>query len=327
MKYRLLFPSLLVLLAGTGRADETDKARLREAARLPLVSAFGGVQFSPTHGFSLPGEKRDVPAEIAAVLKEMKGDSQDAKRHLQLSELYELAGDPKRGEEAAGKAVNLFRQQLKDAPGNGPTLALLGESLAASGKLDEAEKTLREAVKVSPRDWHTWTALSQFLNKKAIRVLLDPLKDQKVKIRRDSLLTLALNRKIAGAQAAEAEKAFDEARTSMDRAVESWPAARNGNPMRTAPWAGFCRPRSCQRCTGPGPKGLPRSRYRFPPRPLPIFGKRQSSKRWTRGQSAWPSLPTVCCASTRARHRRPGPEATPTGKDCRRKHAREPARR
>jgi tetratricopeptide (TPR) repeat protein len=76
-----------------------------------------------------------------------------------------------RSQEAFAQSVALYRFRAKSQPRNGRLLAQFGEALSAAKKEMEAERVLRQAVKVAPREWRAWVALGRFLADRSFAAL------------------------------------------------------------------------------------------------------------------------------------------------------------
>ncbi len=147
------------------------KERLRRLVHLPTVSVGIGVNFDSTHGFEMMSQQTDVNREIGEIKKELLGNGADAPRHFRLACLYAEVGDRNRAISELDRAIALYRQQDAAQSDNGKLLAGLGEALNAAGKTAEAERTLRQGIKVSPREWTCRVAFGRFLMRYSFGVL------------------------------------------------------------------------------------------------------------------------------------------------------------
>ena len=164
MRTWMLTVSLLVGLAHCSAAQPINRPKLREAAERPRENFTFGIGFTQNH-FMLNSDKPlDNPTQIAELLKQMKGNATDAERYERLSRLYAEQDNKGREKAAKDKAIELLRQHLKSHPNDGRMMALYGECLGGSEPPDpEAEKILRRATAVSPKEWVTWTTLGTYL--------------------------------------------------------------------------------------------------------------------------------------------------------------------
>jgi tetratricopeptide (TPR) repeat protein len=222
MRNALALVVLAALGTGIAPAQQVNKEALKQAARLPRISLFTGVKCSE-EGYGLLGERLEPDLEIAALRKALKDDASDAERHLRLSQLYLDAHDQRQAQEAAAKAVEQFRQRLKTQPNSGALLAQLGQALDLLGKRDDAETTLRQAVKAAPDDYHCWLPLGKFLTCRAVDVLLGSTDKRDAVFDFEKTVQLAAAGKLAKDAAAQADKLLEEARGCYDRAVKQAP--------------------------------------------------------------------------------------------------------
>ena len=151
-----------------------DKAKLRQAAAFPVITVQPSVVFNAQGGYRSSSDKRDLPAEIAALRKTLTGGASEAAGRYRLGQLYDEANDPVHAKEAFLQSAALLRGQLAARPDDGLTLADLGTSLSAAGQNVEAETALRRAVRLAPGRAKVWTALGDFLTSRAGAALLPP---------------------------------------------------------------------------------------------------------------------------------------------------------
>ncbi len=220
MRTRTAVLALAFLLTGVSPTRALDRARLREAGRLPLVTARAGIGFNSLGEFILQGERAD-PAQITVLEKAMKGDASDAERHYRLGQLTD--GD--KSERAFAKAVSLFREQVKANPKDAWVLAQLGQALAAAGQMKEADKVLRQAVALAPRDWRCRVALGRYLQGRVEDLLFQSIPSgRKGGATFDQLLACLADKKVEPRALARALKGLNEAANCFDRAVAAAPA-------------------------------------------------------------------------------------------------------
>ncbi len=233
MGRRCLFGTWVVLLWAGSLAWGADRPALRELSKLPTLTFDVGVSFSFSRGRGLRlwWDFPDYPAEIAALEKSLKGDAWDAERVHRIGELAREMGDDARASKAFERAVALYRERLKAQPGSGLLMASLGQALGDLGKIEEAEKTLREAARVAPKEWRCWMLLAQLLENQALAILTGPAAG-------GSAADEMLARAFAGvspahlpqpAELERAERLLDEARDTHDRAVAIAMETTQGN--------------------------------------------------------------------------------------------------
>ncbi len=157
----LLVASLGLALHAT--APPPAQERLRRLVRLPDLAPPLGLAFDPLHGFDNLSERAEALHEIDEAQKALRGDSSDAPRYLRLGRLYAEAGNGAQARFALNQAVALYRKQGADQSSDGGVLAGFGEALAAARQNEEAERVLRQAVKIDPKDWRCRNALGHLL--------------------------------------------------------------------------------------------------------------------------------------------------------------------
>lgn len=222
------------LFAGSS-AWGADVPVLRKLAKLPTLTYEVGVSFSFSRGRGLRlwWDRPDYPADIAALEGSLKGDAWDAERVHRIGELAREMGDDARAGKEFTRAVTLYRERLKAQPKSGLLMASLGQALGDAGKADEAEKTLREAVRISAKEWRCWMLLAQHLENRTLTLLAGGTTMPE----RDAVDQL-LGRAFAGMPPAYkpdpagldlAQRLLDEARDARDRAVAAAMQATGGN--------------------------------------------------------------------------------------------------
>jgi Tfp pilus assembly protein PilF len=224
-------------------AAEVDRARLRQAACLPVIEAMIDLRVDE-EGFHVPGDTPDVRPEIDKLLRALTGDASDAERYHLLANLYARQKDTSREQEARKKAIELYRQQLRAQPNNGRLMGQLGTALEQSGVFSEAETLDREAVKASPEDADVWINLGWFLNQKGIRTLREAAGKS---CNAAEALELAKEGHLSPQAAEQAAKCFDEAAPCLDKAVACAPKStkpyvqRAGSRLFRAEWTNTIR--------------------------------------------------------------------------------------
>ena len=221
--------SVWLLLAGfltsflQGAAPARDQDRLRKLVRLPRLSFQVGLNFDPIRGLVVEAGRSSAARDIADIRKLMHGDSADAPRYYEIGIFLLEMGDVPRATQSFGRAVSLYRQQSADQSTDGSVLTAFGDALAAAGELAEAERVLRQAVALAPKDWSCHLALGRLLTLRALSVgsLEGRAPAQPAEL---SGLVGELSRTKPSAQQLEkAQKAADDAIGSLDRAVELAP--------------------------------------------------------------------------------------------------------
>jgi tetratricopeptide (TPR) repeat protein len=228
MNRTLIATLAAIALARTGAAQSADHAKLREAVKLPQMSINFQFHADLGRGFGLHD---DPTVRIAALRKTLHGDSSDADIYNRIGELYNThaLNANKQAQEAFAKAIPLYRKQLETQPRNGWILAQLGSDLFQVHEYAEAEKMLREAVRVAPQDWRTWAELGTFVQNNAVRIFVGNGKTLNFSANGaadlQQKLDPILNKKLSSEQIALLQQATEEAHTDFDRAVALKPDA------------------------------------------------------------------------------------------------------
>jgi tetratricopeptide (TPR) repeat protein len=172
--HRAVIIGIAALRAAAVAAPAANEARLQQSVTLPTVDLTLETHWSLADLEKLLEQRRDrlAPAQEAAVLtRSMKGNSGDAERYQRLGQLYRQLNDQDRAKRADQRAALLFRQRLKARPGDSHLLTRLGELLTNLERPAEAEKMLRQAVRISPKAWTAWAALGELLQTRAFQTL------------------------------------------------------------------------------------------------------------------------------------------------------------
>ncbi len=217
MQTRLLPIMLLIAFATRSECQEVDSKKLCELIRIPSPSLMLGIRFNTEKGFLLLGERSDNSAEIAALEKALCGDAKDAERYYLLSDLYD---DDEKSKRATAMATDLFKKQFQQDPRNGRLAMRLGQCLRDGYKDDEAEKMLRQAVALAPKNAECWLALGDFLWTNALNALGGADKHAESQM---AALARLMTGTIAPEDLARCSKLAKEASDCMDRAVAASP--------------------------------------------------------------------------------------------------------
>ncbi len=206
-------------------ATPTDgKERLRRLIHLPTVSVGIGVNFDSTRGFEMMSQQGDAKREIEEINKLLVGNGADAPRHFRLACLYAEAGDRNQGAIALDRALTLYRQQDAGQSDNGKLLAAYGEALNAAGRTAEAERVLRQGIKVAPREWTCRVALGRFLTREAFGSLLGGERKSDGLSPLPSSVADLLARKPSAGQVEKARKLADDSVEQYNEAVSLAPS-------------------------------------------------------------------------------------------------------
>ncbi|MDB6023368.1 MAG: Tetratricopeptide 2 repeat protein [Pedosphaera sp.] len=159
----------LLALTVRGATPELGKDALRKLVRLPSIAFEATWAFDPERGFSVGSNEAKVLAKIADLRQQMKHDPGDAENYLQIAELYSSLNDSANARKTYSRAADFFRKRLELQPDDGLLLTGLGPALDGSGKTQEAESVLRQAVRLAPKEWKCRVALGRFLDAQARR--------------------------------------------------------------------------------------------------------------------------------------------------------------
>lgn len=214
-------------LIAPAHAQGVDMARLKRAAALPSIS------ITTDFGFSARlvhlGDTRDLLTQITRIDQELKTNPTDSVRWQRLGVLRSERGETNESRDAYQKAASLLEKALATKPDDSKLQARQGECYLALGRTAEAEATLRNAVRVSPKEWRAWIALGELLDSKAWKRLsltqaeLDSLKAIKNPAELQVKMTTGFRQKLTPAALTEAKRLSDEARLCYDRAIASGP--------------------------------------------------------------------------------------------------------
>ncbi|MGC4044488.1 MAG: tetratricopeptide repeat protein [Armatimonas sp.] len=218
---------LTAALVAPAYSQGVDMARLKRAAAMPSISITADFSFSAR--LVHLGDTRDLLAQITRIDQELKTNPTDSIRWQRLGVLRSERGDTNESREAYQKAVNLLEKALATKPDDSKLQARQGECYSALGRTAEAEAVLRNAVRVSPKEWRAWIALGELLDGKAWKRLslsqaeLDSLKAIKNPAELQVKMTTGFQQKLTPTALSEAKRLSDEARQCYDRAVAAGP--------------------------------------------------------------------------------------------------------
>lgn len=216
-------PPPMPKLIGTPQTTEAkawkiDEAKLRKTVRLPHIAIEVGIIFNSEEGFVFPGATEKAATEIVALKKALKGDHSDAERYLQLGLLYRKVKDKEEAKLAYQKAEKLFRDQIKEKPADGLLLTRFCESFTGDWKDGEEEALLRQAVRLSPKEWRCWLALGKHLGLQAAELLAGKQEEQT-----QHRLRLLADKAFREDLLAKSQRSYQEASACFDKAVALTP--------------------------------------------------------------------------------------------------------
>lgn len=179
--------SLMVLsLFGRAGAQETDAERVRKVLKLPRMSSqFNINSQNYDDEVALFAETKGYERQIKELQKQMETNKSSPNLWLQLGDIHTRNGSTSKAKSAYMEVETLLRPQLNTnnvlpAVERAKQMALLGTVLGKLGtaheqpdKLTEAEKLLRDAVKLAPKEWSVWRDLGKYLSTQFMTTLYD----------------------------------------------------------------------------------------------------------------------------------------------------------
>ena len=135
--------SLLLTVASCFAIPKNSTRReLQRLVRLPKVEFGKPLEFEHNFGFIAFQDGNTAALEAGRLLKNAKGLPDQAPLYLEAARLYDSQGDSAQALAHYSRAIDLFRRRAEMAPREVPTLAGLGEALAAIGRFAEAQSAL-----------------------------------------------------------------------------------------------------------------------------------------------------------------------------------------
>lgn len=154
---------------GRAATPERSAQKLRSLAVLPVVNFNVGIGIAGVDGPDLT--KPELKRQITRLREEIAHDPDDPILHLRLADLLNTA----KLDEATNafiKAAELFRAPAEARPNDGEIQVHFARALAATGKQQEAERILRDAIKNASSNWICWAELGSWLDSKTWGILL-----------------------------------------------------------------------------------------------------------------------------------------------------------
>jgi tetratricopeptide (TPR) repeat protein len=247
----------LAAFAPGALAQNSDKARIRQAIEMPALAASYGVYYKSSERDS-KGNKYELTQKIAELQKKLTGGPEDAQVYLDLRSIYlelsksrrKLSGledftdqkkvlelvakvereglqDEKAAQEMVTKAETLLRPHLQTTDPKQayllPIYATILE-LVKDNPWKDCEAWARRAVSVAPQDWRTWTYLAHARLQQVPTVLCGGKDEHLPKDRRTQEVIGALHlRRFRAEHVDEAEKVLNEALQCHDKARQLAP--------------------------------------------------------------------------------------------------------
>jgi tetratricopeptide (TPR) repeat protein len=227
--------SCLLLLQGSGVAQQVDKEKLRAVIKMPTVWFITGCSSHSVEGILLAGHKSKRKELIAQLRREMEGNAGDAERYYKLGVLYSREGQKNASKECYARAAELFRQRVRDNPQDGYVLSQLALAIvdAIRGK-DDPLPMARKAVELSPRNARCWSALGTILDREISRILHFKGGEWVTGFMERSPKLLRFEKKPSSEEVERARKLRAEAMACFDKAVDLAPKEPSGYYVRLA---------------------------------------------------------------------------------------------
>ena len=170
---RMICVSFLCLLACSLPATTPVRSpeRLCELAIIPKFDLAYKFGFTFRGGQVVFDYGEEIEGQVAGAREGLKRQPEDITRWLLLADLLDGAGRTNEADLTYQQAERLCRQRLASAPQSGLLLVQLSRALCGLDKLDEAESSCRQAVKVSPKEWQCWSGLGDVLFARTWRCL------------------------------------------------------------------------------------------------------------------------------------------------------------
>jgi tetratricopeptide (TPR) repeat protein len=166
MKIRIISLALLLCASATAKAEGIDKAKLREAVRLPKMQYRVGFYIYTRIGITFTNDTQTIRDEIAALERELKGDVSDGERYTRLADLYNHFNEREKTRQARDRAIELLRSQIKKEPGNGRARATLALALFTEDFTEEVDSLLNRGIDLAPRDWYPLVVRGRILTER-----------------------------------------------------------------------------------------------------------------------------------------------------------------
>jgi tetratricopeptide (TPR) repeat protein len=120
----------------------STKRELQRLVRLPRIEFSKPLEFDRRFGFVAFRDANTAAFDAGRLLKTARGRPDEAHLYLEAARIYDREGDAAQALAHYSRAIDLFRRRSEIAPREVPTLAGLGEALAAIGRFAEAQSAL-----------------------------------------------------------------------------------------------------------------------------------------------------------------------------------------
>lgn len=177
MRVSLLLPCLFTLVILVSPIRAADKDKLRKAAILPTLSVQYGIGFNSVAGLVMMGGEKKAPKNLQALRKKLKGAQADADVYAELSKEFSRRKNREESKKYRHKAIELYERQLGARSNDGLLHAKLGKLLQKDHP-EKAEKLLRRAVELAPKELTCWQALASYHEYQVFRLILGERADR-----------------------------------------------------------------------------------------------------------------------------------------------------
>jgi tetratricopeptide (TPR) repeat protein len=199
------------------RAEEEWKAELRNKLEIAPVE-LSALKFGSAEIDHLRRASGATRREIEALEDDLSRGPSAPEKWARLGGLYSEAQQEEKARAVREKAALLLAEQARRRPEDGAVLGLLGRVLNDLGQKTEAERLLRRAVRLAPKEAEAWAALGRLLQGQGI-IWLRGRTSFEVLAGADKLR----ERKLTAEQARQAFDCFEEALHCFGRAVRADP--------------------------------------------------------------------------------------------------------
>lgn len=220
MRSRFFLAVTCIILALAPRTEAVDKDKLRQATKLPRVTAqLGFFKFNSSVGLMATDAQAPPPRTPEDVLKALQVTPANADLHAELAESYEVAEKKDLAKQARRKAAELYTQNIQLQPNNVLLYVKLAKVLEEE-KANEAEKLLRWAVQAAPGEPQCWLGLADHLRWRTGVVLFGPATE---KISLPQMAAILVDKNPGPQALNQALALLDEQQVCLDRAVAAAP--------------------------------------------------------------------------------------------------------
>lgn len=233
MRLAFTFAFLFALILSASPIQAVDKDKLRKAVKLPAMRL--KLHYNMNAIADLEERKpRRSPEELQEILK---GTPEDADVYLELSEAYDGSKNKEEGKKCRQKAIELLRRQLKVRPNDGLIHAKLGELLLTEHP-EEAERLLRRAVELSPKELTCWRSLAAYHEHQLRHLILGKHHDNANLLQ---LVAFVPKRNLTAEEVRTAQSHIKEIAKCYDEAVRHRPEDPQAYVLRSTSTVGWTK--------------------------------------------------------------------------------------